>query len=598
MTHSSPLALLLLTSLVGTSPLLAADAHTLHTFSRQRLTDVYYSEGANAGDVNGDGQPDVVYGPHWYAGPDFKTAGEIYPPKPQNTDGYADNFFNWVHDFNGDNRADVLVVGFPGTPAYVYENPGPDGLNSHWKKHYVCDWVSNESPQFTNLVGDERPELVCTRDGYFGYYAVNWDAPFAAWAFHPVSEKVTAPKFGHGLGIGDINGDGRADVIHSQGWLEQPAADAEDSLWAAHKTSFSGAYGGAEMYAYDVDGDGDSDVITSEAAHDYGLAWYEQQRDGDEAKFVRHLIMGMHPSENRYGVLFTEPHSVNLADIDGDGLKDIVTGKTYWSHHKQSPLWDAGAVVYWFKLARSTDGVDWLPYQADGEAGIGRQLTVTDINADGQPDIVVGGMLGAHVLTHQVRKVSRSEWEAAQPQRYAGEKISADGAKAVRGPQAPLDEASKAVPDALEGESLTATASGGATGAQSMGGFQEGRWSGGSHLFWTGAGLGDKLTIALPEFTGPVDVEAVLTCAPDYAIVRLSLDDQALGTPIDLYDKKVVPTGVLSFRKVAAGNGTHTLTVQIVGANSRAKPALYVGLDYLRIKLPDGAYIQAPLPTK
>ncbi len=75
--------------------------------------------------------------------------------------------------------------------------------------------------------------------------------------------------------------------------------------------------------------------------------------------------------------LFSELHSVALADIDGDGLKDIVTGKTYWSHHRQSPMWDAGAVVYWFKLVRGDDGVDWIPYKADGEAGIGRQISVT-----------------------------------------------------------------------------------------------------------------------------------------------------------------------------------------------------------------------------
>ena len=91
------------------------------------------------------------------------------------------------------------------------------------------------------------------------------------------------------------------------------------------------------MFAYDVDGDGDNDVITSLAAHDFGLAWYEQIRDGDATKFRQHLIMGDRPEQNRYGVVFSEPHSVKLADIDGDGLKDIITGKTYYSHHKTEP---------------------------------------------------------------------------------------------------------------------------------------------------------------------------------------------------------------------------------------------------------------------
>src|SRR5207249_12015144 len=127
----------------------------------------------------------------------------------------------------------------------------------------------------------------------------------------------------------------------------------------------------------------DNDVITSLAAHTFGLAWFEQVKDGDAITFKKHLIVGDKPEDNPYGVLFTEPHAVALHDMDGDGLKDIVTGKTYWSHHRSSPMWDAGAVVYWFKLVRangepgaSATGptVDWIPYLADGEAGIGRQL--------------------------------------------------------------------------------------------------------------------------------------------------------------------------------------------------------------------------------
>src|SRR5205085_2889249 len=195
--------------------------------------------------------------------------------------------------------------------------------------------------------------------------------------------------FGHGLGVGDVNGDRRMDLLTKDGWFEQPQAPDDTRKWTFHPVGFA-PIGGADMFAYDVDGDGDNDVITSLAAHDFGLAWHEQVREGGKVAFREHLIMGDQPAQSRYGLVFSEPHSVALADIDGDGLKDIVTGKTYYSHHKASPMWDAGAVVYWFRLVRTEQGVDWIPYRADGEAGIGRQVSVLDVDGDHLPDVVVG----------------------------------------------------------------------------------------------------------------------------------------------------------------------------------------------------------------
>lgn len=292
--------------------------------------------------------------------------------------------------------------------------------------------MSNESPHFINIVGDERPELVCTFNGAFGFATIDWNEPFKKWVFHAVSDLSAPERFGHGLGVGDVNGDGRQDLLQAAGWFEQPAEKPESSRWRFHQTPFTGAYGGAEMYAYDVDGDGDNDIITSLAAHDFGLAWYEQIAGEKEPAFKQHLIMGSKPEENRYGLVFSELHSVNLADIDGDGLKDIVTGKTYWSHHKQSPMWDAGAVTYWFRLVRGEQGVDFVPYKADGEAGIGRQLSIVDLNGDKLPDIVVGGMKGCHVLLHSRQAVDEATWQKAQPKLFAPQTPPADSKASSR----------------------------------------------------------------------------------------------------------------------------------------------------------------------
>ncbi len=571
-----------------------AEDFALHSFERKQLSGTYFSEGAATGDINGDGVNDLIYGPYWFEGPSYEVKREIYKPVPQNMDGYADNFFTWVHDVTGDGWNDVLIVGLPGTPAFVFENPKAAGLDAHWVKHKVMDGVGNESPQFVSIVGDEQPELVCAHDGFFGFATYDPEHPLDAWTFHPILEPKPVKMSAHGLGIGDVNGDRRLDVIHAHGWYEQPAENPETSRWKAHQVSFTQAYGGAEMYAYDVDGDGDNDMITSHAAHDFGLGWYEQVVKDGEVSFTHHLIMGSKPADSKYGTLFTEPHSVNLADIDGDGLKDIVTGKTYWSHHRGSPMWDAGAVVYWFKLVRGAGGVDWIPHQIDSEAGIGRQLVVDDVNADGLPDIVVGGMKGGHVLLHQKQVMTETAWRAAQPKVFAGyQPTPSETTKESTGPRPKMSPRTSRVAGAIEGELMKCVVQGGAANPQNMAGFPADRWSGQSHLWWTGGSPGSTLELQLPPFTGTVDLEIVLTGAKDYGIVQLSLDDQKLGDPIDLYRTVVKTTGVLSFPQIKVDGDDHTLNLKITGANDAAVKSFMVGVDYVRVKQADGRYVVA-----
>ena len=578
-----------------------AEEFEITEFETKQLSNQYFSEGANAGDLDGDGVTDVVCGPYWYRGPSYAERFEIYPPVDQDRNRYADNFFSWIYDFDGNGKGDVLVVGFPGTPAFVYQNPSesesnrvhdlkPDPLivdsavnasnQGHWPKHQVLDWVSNESPQFLDLTGDEIPELICTRDGFFGFATFDPNKPFEPWEFHSISERIAPPRFGHGLGIGDVNGDGRLDLLFSGGWFEQPEVLPASTRWKLHVVAFSTSYGGADMYAYDVDGDGDNDVLTSHAAHDFGLGWYENRGAADgEIQFKHHLIMGDQPSQNRYGLVVSELHSVALTDVDGDGLKDLVTGKTYWSHHRQSPMWDAPPSVYWFRLTRNDEGViDWVPHLACDQSGIGRQLSVCDLNQDALPDFVVGGMKGTHVLIQKKRVVDREAWEASQPKFFVSEGLRAD-----RG-EVPTFNEQGYIQNAVEAESMEVLSQSlGSCSKQNMTGFSSSRWSGDAQLFWKAGEVGAKLNLGFEVASdGVYDLAAVFTVARDYPEITVAVDNQLLSKSLDLYHyPDVKTTGLVSLGAAKLQRGKHQLTLSVTGENASAIPAKFVGFDCL-----------------
>ncbi len=372
----------------------AADKPSASGHKKLTLDPKFYSEGVAAADFNRDGKLDVVSGPYWYEGPGFQKRHLVHEVKAYDPLNYSKNFLTYTYDFNSDSYPDIFYVGFPGEEASWCQNPGAAG--GEWKRHIImAKGVDNESPLLADVTGDGKPEFLCNFEGKIGYAQADWSDASKPWKYVAISEKAGYQRYTHGIGAGDINGDGRIDIIEVGGWWEQPEKLDDGKLWKKHPAKFG--TDGAQMLVYDVDGDGINDIISVLHPHQYGLAWFKQTKDG---QWQQNLIMGEKPEQSVGGLVVSQLHALDLYDVNGDGLKDIVTGKRFWAHGpKGDPDSDKPAMLFWLELKRDPQkGVTYTPHVVDDDSGVGMQVVAADFNQDGVGDFAIGNKKGTFVF--------------------------------------------------------------------------------------------------------------------------------------------------------------------------------------------------------
>jgi hypothetical protein len=350
------------------------------------------SESCAVADFTGDGKLDIAAGPFLYIGPDWKPVQirDVKSDVKEDGKGYADDFFNLVLDVNNDGKPDILSGGWFSETSYWFENTFSFGKEAVlWPTHTIEKLGNHETGTLEDVTGDGKKDNLVPHSWSTVWYEKTKNADgTAGFKRYTVSEK----RMGLGAGVGDINGDGRPDILRPDAWFEAPE-DIRTGTWKEHPLALGAPNNGIDhtsnIVVFDVNKDGVNDIIAS-SAHKHGIWWYEQKRDAEgKVSWVQHLIDDT----------WTQAHYLLLADIDNCGNPEIITGKRFYAHNGGDPDANGKLCVFYYKFTPGPNPVfrkHVVSY--DQGFGAGMNIVAADLDGDGTLDLITTGKWGGPVI--------------------------------------------------------------------------------------------------------------------------------------------------------------------------------------------------------